>query len=49
MPGARELRVLAERLPEMADLAKRQYRETPCTCDYLALVETHNQRRKRRG
>jgi hypothetical protein len=46
MPGARELRVLAERLPEMAKAAKEHAKETPCTCDYIAMVETHNQRRK---
>jgi hypothetical protein len=46
LPAARELHVLAERLPEMGALAREHYKETPCTCDYVTMVESHNKRRK---
>ncbi len=50
LPAARELRVLAERLPEMGALAREHYKDAPCECDYVAMVESHNLRRKaRRG
>jgi hypothetical protein len=46
LPAARELRVLAERLPEMGAMAREHYKDTPCTCDYVTMVESHNRRRR---
>jgi hypothetical protein len=47
LPAAAELRVLAERLPEMGKVAREHFKDTPCECDYVAMVESHNLRRKR--
>jgi hypothetical protein len=47
LPAARELHVLAERLPEMGAMAREHYRYTPCECDYVTMVTAHNARRKR--
>lgn len=47
LPAARELRVLAERLPEMGVMAREHYRDAPCECDYVTMVTAHNARRKR--
>jgi hypothetical protein len=47
LPAAAELRVLAERLPEMGALAREHFKEAPCACDYVSLVGAHNLRRKR--
>ena len=49
LPAARELRVLAERLPEMGALAREHYKEAPCECDYANLVVAHNSRRKKKA
>jgi hypothetical protein len=46
LPAAQELRVLAERLPVMGEIAKEHYKDAPCECDYVAMVESHNLRRK---
>jgi hypothetical protein len=48
LPGARELKVLAERLPEMGPLAREHYKDAPTKLDYVAMVETHNRRRRAR-
>ena len=47
MPGARELAVLANRLPELGDVARASHVDAPTECDYVKLVETHNSRRRR--
>ncbi len=47
MPAARELRVLAERLPEMGPMAREHHKDAPSELDYAAVVETHNARRRR--
>jgi hypothetical protein len=49
LPAAAELRVLAERLPEMGAMAREHYKEAPCACDYVAMVESHNLRRRKAG
>jgi hypothetical protein len=49
LPAARELRVLAERLPEMGSLAREHYREAPCECDYASMVVAHNSRRRKKA
>jgi len=46
LPAARELRVLAERLPDLGALARQHHVVTPSACDYVSLVESHNRRRK---
>ncbi len=50
MPGARELRVLAERLPEMGAIAREHWKgdDPQPTCDYVTMVEAHNARRHAR-
>jgi len=48
IPGARELRVLAERLPAMGPIAREHWRDAPAACDYVSMVESHNTRRHRR-
>jgi hypothetical protein len=47
LPAAAELRVLAERLPEMGALAREHWKDAPCEADYVAMVTSHNLRRKR--
>jgi hypothetical protein len=49
LPAAKELRVLAERLPEMGALAREHYRERASECDYVKMVEAHNARRRARA
>jgi hypothetical protein len=45
MPGARELRVLADRLPDMGPIARAHWKNAPPACDYVTMVEAHNARR----
>jgi hypothetical protein len=49
MPGARELRVLADRLPQMAITATEHYKAAPPKVDYVNMVETHNRRHAKRA
>ena len=48
LPAARELRVLAERLPEMGALAREHYAVSPpkAAVDYAKMVDSHNLRRR---
>jgi hypothetical protein len=50
MPGARELRVLGERLGEMGTIASAHWKgdEAQPACDYVTMVEAHNVRRHAR-
>jgi hypothetical protein len=50
LPAAGELRVLAERLPEMGELAREHYAVAPpkAEIDYAKMVESHNHRRTKK-
>jgi hypothetical protein len=48
VPALEELRTMATRIPAMADSARNHHEGEPKVPDYLALVDAHNPRRRKR-